>query len=249
MFLYMSENQPSLEDIAAQEERQHLREESEAVIAALNNKNIESLTKGESRVGYRIGEGDTNTFVLNVPVVVDANGSRYHHYVALTTEGIRALRFNKGRVDESGALILNNPGGLSLDSNYQDSEHAFRWALEEHAASWDDKQGERKATAVFRSGSNLQYTLPGAEGGWYPQAENGGLHVAANGSERFRIREHVWDDQHPEIMGLIADVPEEMVNEAVQKSIEAAKTSREVKITPISQQRNTLRSLTSLLAA
>lgn len=98
------------------EDRKEARERSAKLIGDLNARNKESLRSGNERLGWHVGLGDHEVFILSQPVDVpspvfnefrketDVLTNRY--YVMITRYGIRAIRLLKGEMAPDGQTSL-----------------------------------------------------------------------------------------------------------------------------------------------
>lgn len=95
-----------------QERQKEVKERSLRLISALDTENRGSLRAGNERLGWHVGLGEHEVFILTQPVDVPNNvfneGRQewdvitHRYYVMLTRHGVRAIRLNKGELSPDG---------------------------------------------------------------------------------------------------------------------------------------------------
>lgn len=228
-------------DVIAQPEvktpEQELTEHSLALVDALDRKNIDSLETGNSRLGYEIGTDNNRTFIFAQPVDVDTPdhnsysgesfNRRIRNYVAITANGARSIWFNKGALNDDGSIGLVD--GLTLDNRYEWGENTFLYELASHTDAHEDDNGRKKDTVYQKTTTAPESRFPygiGTDTLGY-QNKKDGLEAISIG--RHNTDRHVWitPQMGSTLLG-ISEASQDLVEKAVDKSLEAAKKKREI---------------------
>lgn len=227
-------------------QEEQLKEKSRQVIEKLDRINQESLQNGNERLGYHIGEGEHEVFILAVPVEKDIivrneydqrdDKIQYRHYVVFTREGIRTLWFNRGHIDGEGYLIGDdgNNDGRVLGKEPWGEEAILQNLLKKYVDNWEDQNGRLKRRTPETTSSGYTYEKVSADDGFVGFSKGPKIEALNLGStESWISGDRGW-------YGVAAEVSSEMVQEALEESKKAAKVIKEIPQTPTGQQIETL---------
>ncbi len=191
-----------------QQEQQRLREvreRSEGMIHDLDGQNRESLRTGHERLGYRVGLGEHEVFILSQPVDVqgpsynearkETDSLTYRHYIMVTKEGIRAIVINKGELAPDGQTSMDVARKTAVQKSprlqYAVGDPAYRYdpdnpeTYQEHDVVQHDEHGK-----------DIWIKVPGEEGktddNRYQYGEKGLLISLQMGVEK-------WENGHGEL--------------------------------------------------
>lgn len=240
-----------------------LPETPEAAEARLNNevirkfveKNQNSLRDGNESLGWWMGAGENEIFVLSQPQVEDVDvkstdeankdqKARLHKYVVFTQKGPRKVVFNKGRIDPTTNNLITTDGG-TFDDRYQGGESHFLYALKDHTTNTQDQFGFRKNyVAETSDGGKITYEQ-------YYGSSFGMQNVDIQGTPTERVSlgsyQYDRDDRGKDANRVfwIQEPTKQEILTATEKAIEFSQRKREL---PVDRTQNNIQTANEVLA-